>query len=52
MADHKSKALLEALYNLFYSRLGASKAGDLTLSDSRAECALSPPTTPNALHLK
>ena len=28
LADHKSKALLEALYSLFYSQLGATKPGN------------------------
>ena len=32
LADHKSKALLEALYNLFYSQLNASKPGDPILT--------------------
>ena len=30
--DHKSKALLEALYSLFYSQLGATKPGDPILT--------------------
>lgn len=32
LADHKSKALLEALYSLFYSQLGATKPGDPILT--------------------
>ena len=31
-ADQKTKALLEALYSLFYSHPGASKPGDLILT--------------------
>jgi hypothetical protein len=32
LADQKSKALLEALYSLFYSQLGATKPGDPILT--------------------
>ena len=32
LAVHKSKALLEALYSLFYSQLGATKPGDPILT--------------------
>ena len=32
LADHKSRALLEALYSLFYSQLGATKPGDSILT--------------------
>jgi hypothetical protein len=32
MTDHKSKALMEALFSLFYSQLGASKPGDPILT--------------------
>jgi hypothetical protein len=32
MTDHKSKALMEALFSLFYSQIGASKPGDPILT--------------------